>query len=86
MPTESRDLSPRPRPGPWRLHLASLWRSVTAELRVAVLVDMTDPADVIHLMPGGARSLTVVTGRSDLWELALYGAIFQEVQPAPSHR
>lgn len=64
--------------------LVALWRSVTSDLRVAVLVDdVTDPADIPDLMPGGALSLTVVTSRRKLWELALQRACFQDLGPLP---
>ncbi|MFD9869127.1 NB-ARC domain-containing protein [Streptomyces niveus] len=64
--------------------LAALWRSVTDGLRIAVLVDdVTDTTAVRHLMPAGTGSLTVVTGRRKLWELALHGALFQDLRPLP---
>lgn len=64
--------------------LAGLWRSVTAGLSVAVLVDgVTDPSVVPDLMPGGDRSLTVVTSRRQLWELARYGAVLPDLGPLP---
>ncbi|MFD6329285.1 NB-ARC domain-containing protein [Streptomyces niveus] len=64
--------------------LVALWRSVTAELRIAVLIDdVTDPATVPDLMPGAAQSLSVVTSRRKLWELALHNARFRDLGPLP---
>ncbi|GCD41796.1 tetratricopeptide repeat protein [Streptomyces paromomycinus] len=62
--------------------LAGLWRSATADLAVALLLDnATSAAEVRPLLPGGASSLAVVTSRTTLGELAADGAAFTRVGP-----
>ncbi|MFI1408921.1 hypothetical protein ACH4Y0_03135 [Streptomyces sp. NPDC020707] len=62
--------------------LTGLWRSVTATRAVDVLIDgATTPSQVRPLLPSGADSVTVVTSRTTLRELALDGAMFHQVQP-----
>ncbi|MGW0732048.1 ATP-binding protein [Streptomyces sp. NPDC002851] len=56
---------------------AALWRSVTADLRIAVLLDNAlSAAQVRPLLPAGPASLTVVTSRGRLTGLGLDGASF----------
>ncbi|MFF8992954.1 tetratricopeptide repeat protein [Streptomyces sp. NPDC014983] len=56
---------------------ASLWRSVTAGLRVAVMLDSAFTAAQIRpLLPGGSGALVVVTSRRRLTGLRLDGAAF----------
>ncbi|WKE68565.1 tetratricopeptide repeat protein [Streptomyces sp. WP-1] len=56
---------------------ASLWRSVTAGLRVAVMLDSAYTAAQIRpLLPGGSGALVVVTSRQRLTGLRLDGAAF----------
>ncbi|MER8119798.1 tetratricopeptide repeat protein [Streptomyces sp. NPDC094031] len=56
---------------------ASLWRSVTAGLRVAVMLDSAFTAAQIRpLLPGGSGTLVVVTSRRRLTGLRLDGAAF----------
>jgi len=60
---------------------ASLWRSVTADLRIAVVLDNAFTAAQIRpLLPGGSRSLVVVTSRHRLTGLRLDGAEFHRLQ------
>lgn len=63
---------------------AALWRSVTAEGRVGVLVDNAARAeDVRPLLPGGCASLVVVTSRHPLDGLMTEGALFCALAPLP---
>lgn len=60
---------------------ASLWRSVTADLRIAVMLDNAfTAAQIRSLLPGGGRSLVVVTSRHRLTGLRLDGAEFHQLQ------
>ncbi|MFJ8079491.1 ATP-binding protein [Streptomyces sp. NPDC096205] len=60
---------------------ASLWRSVTAELRIAVMLDNAFTAAQIRpLLPGGSGGLVVVTSRRRLTGLRMDGAEFHQVQ------
>ncbi|MEU6290285.1 tetratricopeptide repeat protein [Streptomyces sp. NPDC046988] len=55
--------------------LSALWRSVTAARPVSVLLDNVREADQVPpLLPTGPASMTVVTSRRLLWELAVDGA------------
>ncbi|MDT0307284.1 tetratricopeptide repeat protein [Streptomyces sp. DSM 44917] len=63
---------------------AALWRSVTAERRVAVQVDNAARAeDVRPLLPGSEGSLLVVTSRHRLTGLMREGALFHALAPLP---
>lgn len=56
---------------------AALWRSVTADARIALLLDNAlSAAQVRPLLPGSTVALTVVTSRNRLTGLALEGAAF----------
>ncbi|MFJ9566600.1 NB-ARC domain-containing protein, partial [Streptomyces fuscichromogenes] len=56
---------------------ATLWRSVTANLRMAVMLDNAfSAAQIRPLLPGGPGSLVVVTSRHRLTGLRLDGAEF----------
>ncbi|MDX2678105.1 tetratricopeptide repeat protein [Streptomyces sp. NY05-11A] len=60
---------------------ASLWRSVTADLRIAVMLDNAFTAAQIRpLLPGGPGGLVVVTSRHRLTGLRLDGADFHRLQ------
>jgi len=66
--------------------LSALWRSVTASRRVAVLVDnAVDAAQVRPLLPGGTGSLTMVTSRRKIGDLAVDGAMLLELGPLNGH-
>lgn len=59
-----------------------LWRSLTADRIVHVLIDGAVNAEQVRpLIPSGPRSLTVVTSRKLLWELAVDGALVLPVNP-----
>ncbi|MFJ6571125.1 tetratricopeptide repeat protein [Streptomyces sp. NPDC091292] len=59
---------------------ASLWRSVTAGLRIAVMLDNAfTAAQVRPLLPGAPESLVVVTSRRALSGLVLDGGRFHRV-------
>ncbi|MFE3374553.1 hypothetical protein [Streptomyces anulatus] len=59
-----------------------LWRSLTADRAVHVLIDgAVDAEQVRPLIPSGPRSLTVITSRKLLWELAVDGALVLPVNP-----
>lgn len=64
----------------------SLWRSVTAQRRLLMVVDGADSADQVRpLLPAASDSLVLVTSRSRLPELAVDGAHTMDVAPlAPS--
>jgi tetratricopeptide (TPR) repeat protein len=56
---------------------AALWRSVTADARIALLLDNAlSAAQVRPLLPGSAAALTVVTSRNRMTGLGLEGAVF----------
>lgn len=60
---------------------ASLWRSYTAGLRIAVMLDNAFTAAQIRpLLPGGPGSLVVVTSRRTLSGLGMDGAKFHRLQ------
>jgi len=60
---------------------ASLWRSVTANLRIAVMLDNAlSAAQIRPLLPGGTGGLVVVTSRHRLTGLRLDGAVFHSLQ------
>ncbi|MGW0332873.1 tetratricopeptide repeat protein [Streptomyces sp. NPDC003011] len=60
---------------------ASLWRSVTADLRIAVMLDNAFTAAQIRpLLPGGPGGLVVVTSRHRLTGLRLDGAEFHRLR------
>jgi tetratricopeptide (TPR) repeat protein len=64
---------------------ASLWRSVTANLRIAVMLDNAfSAAQIRPLLPGGSGGLVVVTSRSRLSGLAMDGARFLRLRPLGS--
>ncbi|MFJ9574595.1 hypothetical protein [Streptomyces bacillaris] len=59
-----------------------LWRSLTTDRAVHVLLDgAVDAEQVRPLIPSGPRSLTVITSRKLLWELAVDGALVLPVNP-----
>ncbi|MEE2048654.1 NB-ARC domain-containing protein, partial [Nocardiopsis tropica] len=68
---DTRDL-PADAPG-----LAKLFRSLTADRRLLILLDDAASAEqVVPLLPGGPDSTVLVTGRRDLPDLvALFGAV-----------
>ncbi|MYS93059.1 MULTISPECIES: ATP-binding protein [Streptomyces] len=60
---------------------ASLWRSVTAGLRIAVMLDNAFTAAQIRpLLPGGTGGLVVVTSRRRMTGLRMDGAEFHQVR------
>lgn len=62
--------------------LSGLWRSITATRSLALLIDgAADPGQVRPLLPAGERSLTVVTSRNALQELAVDGAVIHPLRP-----
>ncbi|MGW6460427.1 NB-ARC domain-containing protein [Streptomyces sp. NPDC055078] len=67
---------------PWTLNeRAALWRSVTADARVALLLDNAlTAAQVRPLLPGSAGALTVVTSRRRLTGLGMDGAAFHPLE------
>ncbi|MFI8853823.1 tetratricopeptide repeat protein [Streptomyces sp. 891-h] len=63
---------------------AATWRSATAGLRIAVLLDNAfTAAQVRPLLPSGDGSLAVVTGRQRLTGLGTDGADFHELRSLP---
>ncbi|MFJ9566833.1 tetratricopeptide repeat protein [Streptomyces fuscichromogenes] len=59
---------------------AALWRSVTGDLRIAVMLDnAVSAAQVRPLLPGGSGSLSVVASRRRLTGLLADGAAFHEL-------
>ncbi|MFI1530786.1 hypothetical protein [Streptomyces griseus] len=62
--------------------LLGLWRSLTANREVHVLIDGARDAEQVRpLLPSGPRSLAVVTSRRLLWELSADGALLLRVGP-----
>ncbi|MFJ4700600.1 tetratricopeptide repeat protein [Streptomyces sp. NPDC088768] len=62
--------------------LSALWRSITAARPVSVLLDnVRDAEQVTPLLPAGSTSMTVVTSRRLLWELAVEGATVLTLGP-----
>ncbi|MFE4825931.1 tetratricopeptide repeat protein [Streptomyces sp. NPDC056672] len=60
---------------------AALWRSVTAGLRMVVMLDNAFTAAQIRpLLPGGPDGLVVVTSRRRLTGLGVDGAVFQPLE------
>jgi tetratricopeptide (TPR) repeat protein len=63
-------------------HRAALFRSVTADRRLAVCLDnAVSAAQVRPLLPAGSANVVVVTSRSRLTGLAMDGATFLDVEP-----
>ncbi|MFH8348123.1 ATP-binding protein [Streptomyces sp. NPDC018045] len=59
---------------------AALWRTLTAGLRIAVMLDnAVSAAQVRTLLPGAAGSLVVAAGRSRLTGLGVDGAAFHQL-------
>ncbi|MFJ9249747.1 tetratricopeptide repeat protein [Streptomyces sp. NPDC101776] len=59
---------------------AALWRSVTADARIALLLDnVFSAAQVRPLLPGSRSALTAVTSRNRLTMLGLDGAAFLQL-------
>ncbi|OKI10256.1 hypothetical protein A6A06_02340 [Streptomyces sp. CB02923] len=59
---------------------AALWRTLTAGLRIAVMLDnAVSAAQVRTLLPGAADSLVVAAGRSRLTGLGVDGAAFHQL-------
>ncbi|ANZ19734.1 tetratricopeptide repeat protein [Streptomyces noursei] len=55
---------------------AALWRSVTANLRIGIVIDnVLSAAQVRPILPGGRGGLTVVTSRNRLTGLGVDGAL-----------
>ncbi|NJP45989.1 tetratricopeptide repeat protein [Actinacidiphila epipremni] len=64
--------------------MAALWRTVTAGLRVAVLLDNAlSAAQVLPLVPASPGSLVVVTSRNRLPGLGVHGARFHHLDVLP---
>ncbi|MFF2226997.1 hypothetical protein ACFVV7_27190 [Streptomyces globisporus] len=62
--------------------LVGLWRSLTAQREVHVLIDGARDAEQVRpLLPTGPRSVAVVTSRRLLWELAADGALLLPLGP-----
>lgn len=62
--------------------LTGLWRSFTASRVVAVELDNATTAEQVRpLLPAGTRSMTVVTSRTSLWDLAVDGAVLHRLGP-----
>lgn len=62
--------------------LTALWRSITARRSVAVLIDgAANARQVRPLLPAGDSTVTVVTSRRALRELAVDGAVFHPLHP-----
>jgi hypothetical protein len=61
---------------------AALYRELTTDLRLLVLLDNApSAADIRPLLPASAASVTVVTGRSQLGSLIADGARFVDLEP-----
>ncbi|KJY31271.1 hypothetical protein VR45_25630, partial [Streptomyces sp. NRRL S-495] len=61
---------------------AALWRSLTAERRIGVLLDNAATAEQVRLLlPGSGHAVVVVTSRRRLTRLGLGGAAFHQVGP-----
>lgn len=61
---------------------AALFRSVTADRQLAILLDnAVSAAQVRSLLPAGPGNIVIVTSRSHLSGLALDGALFLEIAP-----
>ncbi|MFJ1662445.1 hypothetical protein [Streptomyces anthocyanicus] len=70
------------RPPGREAELIGLWRSLTAQWEVHVLIDGAGDAEQVRpLLPTGPRSFTVVTSRRLLWELAADGALLLPLGP-----
>lgn len=62
--------------------VTALWRTITADLRLALLVDnVADAAQVPILLPGGQGHLIAVTARRPLPELVAEGARPHRLEP-----
>ncbi|WP_079185679.1 tetratricopeptide repeat protein [Streptomyces sp. NBRC 110465] len=62
--------------------LVGLWRSLTAQREIHVLIDGARDAEQVRpLLPSGSRSVAVVTSRRLLWELSADGALLLPLGP-----
>ncbi|WP_274036443.1 hypothetical protein [Streptomyces sp. MMBL 11-1] len=62
--------------------LVGLWRSLTAQREVHVLIDGARDAEQVRpLLPSGTRSFALVTSRRLLWELSADGALLLPLGP-----
>ncbi|MFD7861365.1 hypothetical protein [Streptomyces sp. NPDC059783] len=72
------------RPPGHRTEAAALWRSLTADRPVHVLIDGATDADQVRpLLPASSRARIVVTSRRSLWELSTDGAEPVPLAPLP---
>jgi len=71
---------------PTRLHeLIGLWRTLTYERRLLMVVDnVLQPSQVLTLLPGSRTGLLVMISRERMADLALVGAEFLSVSPLTS--
>ncbi|MFF4859955.1 hypothetical protein ACFY2N_34315 [Streptomyces rubiginosohelvolus] len=70
------------RPPVREAELVGLWRSLTAQQEVHVLIDGARDAEQVRpLLPTGPSSVAVVTSRRVLWELAADGALLLPLGP-----
>ncbi|MGW2590323.1 tetratricopeptide repeat protein [Streptomyces sp. NPDC001515] len=72
------------RPPGHRTEAAALWRSLTADRPVHVLIDGATDADQVRpLLPASSSARIVVTSRRSLWELSTDGAEPVPLAPLP---
>ncbi|MFF8786800.1 hypothetical protein [Streptomyces sp. NPDC015125] len=65
-----------------QVELEGLWRSVTCDRRLAVLLDNATTAEQVQLLlPAGPGCVTLVTSRTALWTLAAAGARHYSLGP-----